>query len=169
MNCNNYSLTDHAKSRIISRFNIKNASQLDWAKNVLKQSKRKAKVGNGKFVYTNGSIDMIVDEYNHKIVTVYPYTDDALDKEFSDIKQLNLSTYDKLRDSARSMYRVELRRNANKLRIKYLKISELYQQISHIQSRKLIQAKLIEIYQIKQSIDMINTMLNSYLTFIRKF
>ena len=32
MNCNNYSLTDHAKSRIISRFNIKNANQLDWAK-----------------------------------------------------------------------------------------------------------------------------------------
>ena len=59
MNCNNYSLTDHAKSRIISRFNIKNASQLDWAKNVLKQSKRKAKIGNDKFVYTNGSIDMI--------------------------------------------------------------------------------------------------------------
>ena len=51
MNCNNYSLTDHAKSRIISRFNIKNASQLDWAKNVLKQSKRKAKIGNDKFVY----------------------------------------------------------------------------------------------------------------------
>ena len=51
MNCTNYSLTDHAKSRIISRFNIKNASQLDWAKNVLKQSKRKAKIGNDKFVY----------------------------------------------------------------------------------------------------------------------
>ena len=30
---------------------------------------------------------MIVDDYNHKIVTVYPYTDDALDKEFGDIKQ----------------------------------------------------------------------------------
>ena len=67
------------------------------------------------------------------------------------------------------MYRVELRKNASKLRIKYLKISELYQQISNIQSRKLIQSKLIEINNIKQSIDMINTMLNSYLTFIRKF
>ena len=168
MNCNNYSLTDHAKSRIISRFNIKNASQLDWAKNVLKQSKRKAKAGHGRIIYTTGSIDTVIDETSHEIITIYPHSNNEIDKEFQNIRELNLFTYNELRSFARSRYRVELRKSANKLQARYFEIANLYKKLVHTQSQELMQAKLDDINDIQQDIDMISNRLSDYLDFVKR-
>lgn len=163
-----YQLSKRATSRIKSRFSISN-SQTVWALNVLKKSKMKSKDGNNTYTVATGNIDTVINTENHLIITIYPCSDNELDKEFTNIRGLNLRSYFELKEYAHSRYRVELRNKAKRLQARHNYISELYNQLSKTQSRKLMQEVLIKINQTKQDIEVINTQLLHYRDFVEKF
>lgn len=151
-NYESYTITEHAKKRLVERFNVPNNESNKWKNRFFLHadydSSGAPRTGTEK--WTQGSITCVIDRKNRQVVTVYP----NVDRNY--LTGLNPTVVSEIKKTMTQVERKAKRTQAQKLSEYYQELGELTAVMADTRRGEYLDASYERMVLLQGAIDKIN-------------